>query len=436
MAVSSVQRRDKLPLIHLFKGRKRLYSWIKQTGVFIRKKSKMTEKTFKMDTNLLLFIEEFEKAYENNMFLKPISNDNLLLKVQIRIVRIKHDKMLSFVFEYPAKNITKNFSIKESINRVNDLLKFTFKNALLFTCNNDIRLSYNKKLKSTLDYSKPTCSEGISAEHNMNKYRMITIDNNIYLKELGVVTQNNQIAQSMQSKFRQINKYIETVDAIIKDSNLANKNEITIVDMGSGKGYLTFALYDFLSKVLKIKATVTGVEIRDELVTLCNTIAKKCGFDSLYFYKGAIKSYQSTKMDILIALHACDTATDDAIYQGITSNSSIIITAPCCHKQIRKELKVKNDLNAITKYGILEERQAEIVTDTLRGLVLEAHGYKTQIFEFIADAHTHKNVMIVGVKNSKQVEKDTIIERISNLKKMFGINDFYLENILKNEIHP
>ena len=393
-----------------------------------------------MDTNLSSFLEELKTAYTNNMFKKillskPASNDEPIKRIQGRLVEIKQEKKISFVFEYQTKNITKNFSIEECENQLKELLGNNFKNAVLFTEQKDIRLSYNKKMKSNLGYSKPTLLENISLEHNKEKNSMILIDNNIYLKELGVVTQENKIAHNMQSKFKQINKYIETIDSVIKSSSLITEKEINIVDMGSGKGYLTFATYDYLNQTLKIKANIVGVEIRDELVALCNTIAKKCGYENLSFHKGDIKSYPSTKTDVLIALHACDTATDDAIYKGITSNAAVIITAPCCHKQIRKELDITNDLKEIVKYGILKERQAEIVTDTLRGLMLENYGYKTQIFEFIADAHTHKNVMIVGVKKkNKELEKDKFIEKINDLKKMFGIKEFYLENLLKNDI--
>lgn len=392
-----------------------------------------------MDTNLSNFIEELKTAYTNNLLKKiilskPASNDEPIKRIQGRIVEIKQEKKISFVFEYQTKNITKNFSMEDCEKQLTELLGNNFKNAMLFTEQHDIRLSYNKKMKSNLAYSKPTLLENISLEHNKEKNSIISINNNIYLKELGVITQENKIAQNMQSKLKQINKYIETIEGVIKSSNLMTEKEIDIVDMGSGKGYLTFATYDFLTQALKIKANITGVEIREELVDLCNTITKKCDYKNLSFYKGDIKSFSSTKTDILIALHACDTATDDAIYKGITSNASIIITAPCCHKQIRKELNVTNGLKEITKHGILKERQAEIITDTLRGLVLESFGYKTQIFEFIADAHTHKNVMIVGVKKEKQVKKDDFIKRINDLKKMFGIKEFYLENLLRDDI--
>ncbi|MDD2564675.1 MAG: SAM-dependent methyltransferase [Salinivirgaceae bacterium] len=388
-----------------------------------------------MDANLLSFANELKSAFNSDTFKKlvlskPLPSEDIINRVQIKMVVIKREKALSFSFEYPTKNITKNYSVEEAVNEVIVLIDTRFKNAVLFTEKNDIRFSFNKKMKSSIEFNKPTCNECVTMEHNNVKERLIQIENNVYLKELGVVTKNNQIAQNMQRKYKQINKYIETIDSIIEDSILNESEEIKIVDMGAGKGYLTFALYDYLNNVLNKKATITGVEIREELVTLCNEISNKCNYANLNFYKGDIESYKSDKIDILIALHACDTATDDAIYQGIKSNSSIIVTAPCCHKQIRQEMEVEGDLKLITKHGILLERQAEIVTDTLRGLLLEAYGYKTQIFEFIADAHTHKNVMIVGVKKLADPDKKGITEKIQNLKTMFGIKNFHLENLL------
>ena len=391
-----------------------------------------------MESNFSTFIQEFRQSYDNGTFKKlllsiPIAKGDSINKVQVRLVEIKNEKKFTFVFEYSTKHITKNFSIEESESQLNSLIQTQFKNAILYTSKNDIRLSFSKKMKSKLNYGCATCSISVSTNHNKEKNRLINIEDNQYLKELGVVNKNNQLSQNKQSKFKQINKYIETVDSVLKLSNLKNEKSIRIVDMGSGKGYLTFAIYDYLVNTLKIDAQITGVELREELVNLCNDIAKKCNFNNLQFHKGDIKSYESNNADILIALHACDTATDDAIYQGIISDSSIIITAPCCHKQVRRELNVTNTLKDIVRHGILKERQAEILTDTMRGLVLEAYGYKTQIFEFIADEHTHKNVMIVGTKHNNQKDKAVFFEKINDLKKMFGVNKFYLEDLFKEK---
>ena len=216
--------------------------------------------------------------------------------------------------------------------------------------------------------------------------------------------------------------------------NVTQREILNVVDMGSGKGYLTFALYDYLTNVLNVKTKITGVEFRKDLVILCNSISKKSSFTNLFFEEGTIENYTTTTtIDVLIALHACDTATDDAIAKGIKANANLIVVAPCCHKQIRKQItlnKKQNDVSFITQYGIFLERQAEMVTDAIRALVLEYFGYKTKVFEFITDAHTPKNIMIVGEKISNHKNEDALL-KIKNAKEFFGIKEHYLEKLVE-----
>jgi len=197
---------------------------------------------------------------------------------------------------------------------------------------------------------------------------------------------------------------------------------------------LTFALYDYLTNVLALKPSVIGVEFRPDMVELCNSIAQNTGFDGLNFVEGTIENYDSTDTNILIALHACDTATDDAIYKGITAEADLIVVAPCCHKQIRREIeknKASNELDFLTKYGIFLERQAEMVTDGIRALILEYFGYKTKVFQFISDAHTPKNVLVVGIKGKVNPKKQAeILEKLKATKAYFGIDYHHLEKLL------
>ena len=233
----------------------------------------------------------------------------------------------------------------------------------------------------------------------------------------------------MQDKYKQINKYIEIIDGIVKSVKF--DSSFTVVDMGAGKGYLTFALYDYLYNTLKLSPNVIGVELRKQLVDDCNQVAGKSSFANLKFIEGTIENSELPSIDMLIALHACDTATDDAICRGIKSNSKVIICAPCCHKQIRGQINPDNVMKSITQFGILKERQSEIVTDTIRALILEAYGYKTKVFEFIATEHTPKNVLIVGVKAGKiEVPKKEILDQIQNIKKIFGIEYHFLEKLM------
>jgi hypothetical protein len=199
--------------------------------------------------------------------------------------------------------------------------------------------------------------------------------------------------------------------------------------MGAGKGYLTFALYDYLKNKLGLEASVLGVEVRKELVESCNSISEKCQFEGLKFETASIEDVTPDNIDILIALHACDTATDDAIYKGIMSKAKLIVCAPCCHKQIRQQLKGKSFENPILKYGIFKERQFEMVTDTIRSLILEQHQYKTKVFEFVSNEHTRKNILLVGSRT--EVRAQNTAEKIAAIKDDYGIQSHYLEELLK-----
>lgn len=354
-----------------------------------------------------------------------------LKNVFVKPVLVKNVIKLSFVYRYPTKDITKNFDPKEGSILISKMLEDEFYNADLFTTENDFHLSIQKNntVKTITRTATLTTKVNLS-NHDKEKFRIIKTVDNIYLKELGVTTAQGIVKKDMQDKFKQINRYVEIIEGVIKD--LQFKNNIQVVDMGSGKGYLTFALYDYLVNKLFLSATVTGIELREELVKKCNRIASDAHFTNLAFKDGTIESVILSDIDILIALHACDTATDDAIYRGIKANSKVIICAPCCHKQIRKQMNPVNELKSITKHGILLERQAEITTDAIRALLLEAHGYKTKVFEFIATEHTPKNVLIVAIKLDKKIEPQKIsLDKVVALKNLFGIQTHYLETLLE-----
>jgi hypothetical protein len=390
-----------------------------------------------MKEELKQFIDTYKNSFESNAFIKlviskPKQKSNDLKKINIQLVEIKDEMKLKFVYTHQTKDITKNYILEDSIEEILKYLAVDFRQANLFTVENDFTLMLNKKMEGKVIKNKASLQKPKSTEHNKQKKRYIKAQNK-YLQELEVVDSKWNVRPSMVDKFKQINKYIETVENIIKSSELKDKKQLRIVDMGSGKGYLTFALYDYLTSTLKIECEIIGVEQRPDLVELCNRIAKNNSFAGLSFSEGTIDNYETKKIDILIALHACDTATDDAIFNGISSNASIIITAPCCHKQVRKQLKIDNELKEITQFGILEERQAEILTDTIRALVLESQGYKSQVFEFIADAHTHKNVMVVGTKKSKKTDSKKYLNKIEELKNTFGIEYQYLEKKIKEK---
>jgi len=349
-----------------------------------------------------------------------------LKKITVRNVIVKKSAMLGFTYSYKNRDIVKNYAHAEALKIIADYLSSGFSTATLFTTDCDLSYECLKNGKIKLRESAPTQKQ-ISTAHDKQKKRSIAGDKS-YLHDLGITDAAGQVLKTSQDKYRQINRYIEILDPHLQ--SLAKKEKIRVADMGAGKGYLTFALYDHLVNNLKIPATVTGIEARADMVSLCNDIAAQSGFAGLKFVQGTIDNYTDKNIDMLVALHACDTATDDAIYHGIESNADIIVVAPCCHKQIRREMEkngAQNDLESLTRHGIFLERQAEMVTDSLRALLLEYSGYNVKVMEFISSEHTAKNILIIAEKNPKMKRADTkILEKIKSLQNYFGIKSHHL----------
>ncbi len=378
------------------------------------------------------FLEKLQQSIDNESFIKltlskPSNSANELKNVYVRLIELKNQPMLSFTLRYLTKDVTKNHPVGEGIGIIGLWLGVDFLNGDLFTTIADISIQHNKKRLPRLVSKSPSLSGTSSSEHNKTKKRFLeaTADN-VYLRELGITGADGQVLPTSQKKFKQINKYIEIIDSLLQQSPLPQ--DAHIVDMGSGKGYLTFALYDYLTNHLGLSPTITGIELRQNLVDFCNTLAEKTGFAKLNFVAQDINAYQTERLDMLIALHACDIATDLALAKGIKNQSFIIIAAPCCHKQIRQQMQCETDLQAILKHGILEERQAELITDGIRALLLESEGYKTKVFEFISTEHTSKNLMIVGTRSKPNTEA---LEKVAAIKQTFGIQEHYLEGLLK-----
>jgi len=382
---------------------------------------------------LIIFFDKLQSGIRKKELIKLVISNQRdhtsdLKSIIVSIVEIKKGFRLNFVYRYKTRDITKNYDPDEAMILIKKSIEDDFLNADLFSGNETIRLLITEHGKVKLRSNQIVLKPAADFTHDHKKERIINTKNNIYLRELGVLNANFEVRAEMNDKYLQINRYIELLEPFIRELQLPDG--FHVADMGSGKGYLTFALYDFLTNISGKAPLMTGVESRKELVELCNKISEKASFTNLKFIRGDIREVALEKPDILIALHACDTATDDAIFRGISAGASLIVCAPCCHKQIRKEFNVTNELKAITKHGILEERQAEIITDGLRALILEAHGYKTKVFEFISTDHTPKNLMIVGQKMpGKPAGSEKSLERIRAIKEIFGIKQHYLEGL-------
>lgn len=316
-----------------------------------------------------------------------------------------------------TQSFTKPLSEEEVIQTSKELLENDFLFSELFTPEFHYSLLQSKKGKSKL-IKKLNSKKNIKATHNRTKKYLIAEDSP-FLNALGLTGSNKKILAPAQKKYRQINRFVELVDHFIDSKD----KKLSIVDMGCGKAYLTFALHDVLKRK-GVDVHSIGVDVRPELMKLCNGISKDLNYPKLSFEVGNILDYKIKDASIVIALHACDIATDMAIKAGIEAEAKYIIVAPCCHKQIRKQMKLKN---SITKHGIFLERQAEIVTDTMRALLLEHMGYKTNIIEFISSEHTNKNIMLLAKKTKRN---PSAMGNFLALKKEYGIEYHYLEKLM------
>ena len=356
-----------------------------------------------------------------------------LKNIYIKPVLIKQDLMLSFVYRYQTKDITKNYSIEDSIKELEKLVDFRgFRQVNVQNLSENLVFQMNKKGEWRLQKEKVEQRKEQSLSHDKIKDRKIADSSKAYLHQLNLTDGEGKVFKNAQDKWKQINHYIELLSSSL--AGLPSKEKLKVVDMGAGKGYLTFALYDYLRNSMGKQVEVVGIEYRKDLVDFCNQVAQDSGFDALRFEEGSIEDYQTVEgIDVLIALHACDTATDDAIFKGIQNDAELIVVAPCCHKQVRRELeavKAKNDLDFMTQYGIFLERHAEMLTDSIRALILEYYGYEMRVMQFISDQHTPKNVMLVGSKRKIEPKKQVeILEKIKSLKAYFGINYQHLERL-------
>lgn len=390
------------------------------------------------------FIHALEQSILQGNFVK-ISLGNYqgavqaLKQVLIKPILIKQQLFYSFTFRYQTKDLIKNFAEDQWIYELELLLSSGFKIATLFSTAQDFILEVLNNGKTVLRALAAVNTQQASLAHNSLKQHKLAVNNKSYLQALNLCNAQGEVYKNAQDKYRQIQHYIELLSPLFKEVNWEEFGEVA--DMGAGKGYLTFALYDYLNHTLKAQVPVIGVEFRPDLVAQGNVLAQQSGFENLKFVEGSIQDYHNPNIDLLIALHACDTATDDAIYKGVMAQSKLIVVAPCCHKQIRRAIEqqgIPETLKPMLKHGIFLERQAEMLTDAMRSLILEYQGYKTKAMQFISDAHTPKNVMITAQRRPQEYlqseahkqQQIQIAAQLKSLKQVFGISKHHLENLL------
>lgn len=319
--------------------------------------------------------------------------DVSLAKLSVRPVVLASGPRLSFVWRHATRDLTKNFSLDAGLAAIEPLVGGDFLHAHLFTARASAQLECEEDGSARLRViARAGGSPGRDA-HDQQKLYPIPADVP-WLRDLGVTNDRGRPREGMTPKFRQIEKFAELLGHLLKESGL-DAAPVRVTDMGCGKGYLTFAVAALLGE----RAEVRGIEVRPELVELCNRVAAARGLaPRLSFSAGRIEGSEVGGTDVLIALHACDTATDDALAKGVAAEARLLLVAPCCQKELRPRMVPPAVLAESLRHGIFLEREAEFVTDALRALLLEWAGYRARVFEFVSTEHTAKNIMIAGIR--------------------------------------
>ena len=379
------------------------------------------------------FITHFAQSLAAGTFVKlTLGNykgaEEHLQKILFRLIEVKGRTRVFVQYRYDTRDVVKNHDFDEGITILRKRLEEGFRSGHLFTTENDYQLDIGKR-STRLNIGRPTFKKKPVETHDRKKASLVD-PNAYYLRLLGITNDEGKIRSRQHDKWKQINKFVEVLGGLLDKSRLAGKKSLRIVDMGSGKGYLTFAAYDYFRNSRGLEVEMIGVDLRREQIILCNEVAEGGGYSGLRFEVGSIADFEPGDVDVLIALHACDTATDEAIFKGITANAEIIVVAPCCHKEIRHRLKPPEMFRDILKHGIMLERMSETITDGLRSLLLEKSGYSTKLFEFVPTEHTPKNNMIAAVRKPNAAAADAACAQIDLIKNFYGISNQTLDTLL------
>ena len=390
------------------------------------------------DSALARFLARLQSSFEDDAFVKltlghPADPANPLRKLLLRPVTLRGERRCCVVSRFLTRDETKNYPFPETFALVAARLGPEFLSAHLFTQSEDAQLELGVKSRLRVI---PAERRAAPLAHDRERARWVDAQAR-YLKELEVTDPRGKVRERMGAKFRQIERFIDLLASAYRESSLFGSGQpISLCDMGSGKGYLTMAAYDYFQRVEKAHIRVTGVESREDLTSLCNRVAQECGFGGLHFVCSPIAEYRLPPLDILVALHACNTATDDALFAGIRAGAQILLAAPCCHKEARPQVdraQAAGPLADILRHGLFAERHAEMATDALRALLLEREGYRVRVTEFVAAEHTAKNVMLIATRRREPLAAEAVAEldaRIARLKTFYGIQHQRLEQLL------
>ncbi|MBQ3128592.1 MAG: SAM-dependent methyltransferase [Clostridia bacterium] len=369
------------------------------------------------------FRECIYKIFENNItkmvISKPVSKQAEFKKITVNLLKDCY-QIAKFTEKQVFHENVKSDLIAE---RVAELTVGNYMQLNAWSESKEFSASVTKKGK--LFYKTKNVSSAantVKREHNRQKQYIIPEGEIIEpLIDMGIFTKEGKVVNSMYDKYKQINRFIEIIDDSVKQSDYKKLN---IIDFGCGKSYLTFIVYYYLTEIRKIDATIIGLDLKKDVIEKCNKAAEKYGYKNLHFELGDINGFKCPfDVDMVITLHACDTATDYALYNAVNWNAKMIFSVPCCQHELNKQIATDN-LSVLTRYGIVQERFCALLTDSIRANLLEYAGYKTQLLEFIDFAHTPKNILIRAVKKQGQSAKvkEKYLTEVDKAIEEFNVN--------------
>lgn len=352
---------------------------------------------------LVEFLEEFISERLIRIIISGARNAGEVSKVRIRPVLLKGEIKYQCSETHGTKELHKNYDKRQLISRIEQWMEKDFRQLQLESQNGMGSVLVSKKGKMTVRYKRSQNCAGTSAVLTHNRKKRYILEEGIpvdFLVDLGVMTPEGKVVRAKYDKFRQINRFLEFIEDILPQ--LARDREVTILDFGCGKSYLTFAMYYYLKSLKGYDVNIIGLDLKTDVIMHCNELAEQYGYEKLKFLQGDIASYTGTDhVDMVVTLHACDTATDYALAKAVAWGAQVILSVPCCQHELNGQIK-NEMLSPVFSYGILKERMAALITDGLRAQLLTEAGYDTQILEFIDMQHTPKNLLIRAVRSGKR----------------------------------
>lgn len=356
-------------------------------------------------------------------------------RLELRPVEVKGQRHLQFSFFDEKQNIVKNYGGETAVTELTAALDLPFRNFHIISQNETLQINLSKKGKPIINRKATEKPQVVDLAHDRSKNTILSEGEDIpFLKVMGVMRGDGRIKADHRSKFQQINAFLKILAEI--DEIAALPEPVRLVDFGCGNAYLTFAAYHYLVNILGKQAVVVGVDGQEKLIARNQSRAEELGWDGLTFEQGLIIDYEAVPPpNIVVALHACDTATDDTLAQGIRWQSEVIIAAPCCHHHLQVQLKERPsppEFDAVLRYGLLHERLGDILTDAFRAAILRLHGYQVTALQFISPEHTPKNLLLRAVKKGDEVGKETAETEYTQLQQYWQVEP-YLAQLLAAE---